>query len=239
LLEAQLIARHIASQDRSSVQAPVYQLYRAGDSGEAAAQALTAALQESGQASRNVVIPAAAPAVAVRQALQSVRDAGALVLWLRPADLQALGELAAPSQPVFLSGLMGGLEQAPLPAEWRAHAWLSYPFDLPDRRLVRLEYPLSWFRIRHIPVVAEQVQVDTYLACGLLSETLNHMSDNFGREYLVERVEEMLGHRILTGYYPRLSLAEGQRFASKGGYLVQLPASSSGTLNPDGGWVVP
>ncbi len=48
---------------------------------------------------------------------------------------------------------------------------MTYPFDLPDRRGVRLDYPLGWFSFRHIPLVAEQVQTDTFLACGLLAET--------------------------------------------------------------------
>lgn len=237
LLEAQLMARHIGMPAGTPAAGPVRQVYRAGDSGEAAARALSDALRAKGQATQDVVIASGAPDSAVREAIRGARGA-ALVLWLRPGDLQALADVPAPAVPVFVSGLMGGLENAPLPPSWRDHALLSYPFDLPDRRVVRVDYPLGWFRIRHIPVVAEQVQVDTYLACGLLSETLNHMSDNFGREYLVERMEEMLGHRILTGYYPRLSLAEGQRFASKGGYLVQLTAVD-GKVVPSGDWTVP
>jgi len=116
---------------------------------------------------------------------------------------------------------------------------LSYPFDLPERRVVRVDYPLGWFRIRKIPVVAEQVQVDTYLACGLLADALNHMGDNFEPEYLVERIEDIVGHRYLTGYYPRLSLAQGQRFASKGGYLVRLSAAGDDRLSAAGDWLVP
>jgi hypothetical protein len=140
---------------------------------------------------------------------------------------------------VFISGLMGDLAQAPLPAAWRGVAQMAYPFDLPAKRTIRMDYPLGWFRIRQIPVVAEQVQSDTWLACGLLSETLNHMADSFIRDYLVERVEGMLEHRIITGYYPRLALAPNQRFASKGGYIVRFADAAGTRVVPDGDWLVP
>lgn len=239
LLESQLIADRLAALGAEDGAGPVRQIYRAGDSGEEAAHSLRDALRSSGRQVQEVVIPSGAAGNGVREALEHAGGPGPLVLWLRAEDLGALSGVAAPPVPIFISGLMGGLEHAPLPPAWRERALLSYPFDLPDRRAVRLDYPLSWFRIRKIPVVAEQVQVDTYLALGLLSETLIHMGDNFLPEYLVERVEEGLSHRILTGYYPRLSLSQGQRFASKGGFLVQLSASATGGLVARGDWVVP
>ena len=239
LLESQLIAGRIGKAAAGNAAEPVQQIFRAGDSGEAAARALADALQPSGRRAEDVVIPDGPAGSGVREALRRASGTGPLVLWLRPDDLTALVEAPTPVRPVFVSGLMGGLEQTPLPPGWRERALLSYPFDLPDHRGVRLDYPLDWFRIRKIPLVAQQVQVDTYLALGLLSENLSHMGDNFVPEYLVERMEEMLGHRILTGYYPHLSLSQGQRFASKGGYLVQLPGSVNGGLTASGDWVVP
>jgi hypothetical protein len=116
---------------------------------------------------------------------------------------------------------------------------VAYPFDLPDARRVRVDFAFGWFRIRQIPVIAEQVQADTYLACGLLSETVKHMVDNFVRDYLVERFEDTLEHRIVTGYYPRLSLATGQRFSSKGGYVVRFPDATGGRVIADSRWTVP
>jgi hypothetical protein len=133
---------------------------------------------------------------------------------------------------------MAGLERAPLPAAWRGPARLSYPFDLPAQRRVRLDFPLGWFKVRSLPLVAERVQVDTYLACAILSETLGHMLDSFVRDYLVERIEALLGHRLVNGYYPRRGLAPGQRFASKGGYLVRLDPGAAGVV-ADGPWIVP
>ena len=104
---------------------------------------------------------------------------------------------------------------------------------------MRVDYPLGWFSIRKIPVVAQQAQTDTWLACGILSDAINHMADTFVRDYLVERIEEMLEHRIVTGYYPRLALAPGQRFASKGGYVVRFADPAGPKLVPVSEWMTP
>ena len=240
LLEAGLLAGRIAAPAGSSpVAQSVDQVYRADDSGEPAARALVAALKVRGVAVHDHPIAAGAGETGLAEALHAAAAADVLVLWLRPSDLAMLGEVPVAPRAVFVSGLMGGLEGAPLPPAWRARTQLTYPFDLPDRRGVRVTYPLEWFSIRHIPVVAEQVQIDTYLACGLLAETLSHMADVFARDYLVERMEEMLEHRLMTGYYPRLTLAEGQRFASKGGYVVRFASAAGNLLLADSDWMVP
>jgi hypothetical protein len=134
---------------------------------------------------------------------------------------------------------MAGLERAPLPTAWRGVVHMSYPFDLPEQRRVRVDYPLGWFSIRKIPVVAQQAQTDTWLACSIVSDAINHMADTFVRDYLVERIEEMLEHRVITGYYPRLALGPGQRFASKGGYIVRFPEPTGHKVAAVGDWTTP
>jgi len=54
------------------------------------------------------------------------------------------------------------------PRAWRIRS------TFPGSACVRVDYALSWFRIRKIPLVAQQVQVDTYLACGLVSRPSAH-----------------------------------------------------------------
>jgi hypothetical protein len=244
LLEAQLVAHALLGADGAPAVGVVEQVYRAGDSGEAAADALAAALEGHGVTLHRSALPAGARGPAVAAALRKAaerRDARgvALVLWLRPPDVAALAEVPAGAATVYLSGLLGGLEGTPLPAAWRARAVMTYPFDLPDRRGVRLDYPLGFFRFHHIPIVAEQVQSDTYLACNLLADVLNRTADAFSRPYLVEQLQGLVDHRIVTGYYPRLSLASRQRFASKGGYLVRFRDPVGAALAVDGEWIVP
>lgn len=225
-LEAQLIARQLKGRPGR-----VVQVFRDGDLGEDAAKALEAAAPTLRFSSRRL-----GPGT-LTQALADVGAQDALVLWLRPGDLAGLP--APPTQTVFVSGLLGGLEHAPLNAAWRAVARLSYPFDLPEARQVRMNFPLGWFNVRHLAVVDERVQTDTYLACAILSEALGHMQESFVRDLLIERVESMVEHRLVNGYYPRLGLAPGQRFASKGGSFVRFAQADGPRVEPVGGWIVP
>jgi hypothetical protein len=238
LLEAGLIARRIADSFKDPSGKHVQQLYRAGDNGEPAARALAAALDGTGIAVHHHVLEGA-PGHGLPAALRGASSADVLVLWLRPADLAALGEPPSNVATVYVSGVMGELEHAPLGAAWRERVRMAYPFDLPDKRLVRIDYPMGWFSFRHIPVVDQRMQADTYLACGILAETLNHMADVIEPDYLIERMQEILDHRILTGYYPRLTLAAGQSIGSKGGYLVKFAEPTGTRIVPDGEWTVP
>jgi hypothetical protein len=239
LLEADLLAERLTRQEEGGAlpaRRRLIQVYRGGDVGQQAARALTAAVGGPGIES---VERALTPEMTLEAALADVGPEDSVLFWLRARDLMLLRSIKVPTERVFLSGQMAGLGKAPLPPEWRRVARMAYPFDLPELRRVRMDYPLGWFSIRSIPVVDEQVQSDTYLACGLLAETLSHMSDSFIRDYLVERMEGLLEHRIVTGYYPRLALAPRQRFASKGGYVVRFAEPVNSRVVADSRWLAP
>jgi len=239
LLEADLMAHRLADPRSASVVHRVVQIFREGDIGSDGARALSAVLAARRIAVVDRSIRGGAGPDALAAALADVGAGDAVALWLRPADLGGLPAPPASAALVLASGLMGALENAPLPGPWRALTRLTYPLDLPDMRRVHMNFPLGWFRVRHIPIVAERVQTDTYLACVILSETTGHMLDSFVRDYVIERMEMLLSHRLVNAHYPRLSLAPGQRFASKGGYLARFAEKSGTHLLADGDWIVP
>jgi len=243
LLEADLIAGRIAAGTQAASAAPassVLQVYRLGDDGEAAALALAAALKPLGIPVRNQPLAPGPGGKGVGQAVRQAQKSDTLVLWLRPADLKDLGDAAGAPASVYVSGLMGGLERAPLPAAWRGRARMTYPYELPEKRELRVRYALSWFSIRHIPVVDEPLEVNTYLACGLLAETLSHMADNLVQPFMVEMLQTSAERRLInTGYYPRLVLALNQHFASKGGYIVHFAKPEGAQLVADSDWIIP
>jgi hypothetical protein len=237
LLEAQLVAKQLGAPSTGG--GIVRQVYRTGDSGAAAARALRAALQVTGIAVRDQVLKSTPQREDLAGAIREAGAGDTLILWLRQNDVAALPHNEPLAKQVFLSGLMSGLERAPLPASWRSRTRIMYPVDLPEHRVVRVDYPQGWFRIQRIPVVALKEQVDTYLACGLVAENLSHMVDTFVPEYLIERMQEMVEHRVLTGFYPRLTLATGQQFASKGGYIVHFAEATGERVVADSDWLLP
>jgi len=237
LLEADLVAAALTTNSDTAPPSRVIQVYRSGDVGADAAQALAQNLEHAG---RSVISRPLAPRESLTTALRSVKSSDALVLWLRSPDLQGLPP-ESPARQVYVSGMLGGLEASPLPAGWLDRVHVSYPFDLPEQRRVRVDYARSWLRIRQIPLTDERLQADTYLACGLLSETVKHLVDAFVPDYLVERLEDTVEHRVLTGYYPRLTLGPQQRFASKGGFLTHFDQTAAAVprLVADGPWLTP
>jgi hypothetical protein len=238
-LEAALIANDIRQRDPPAARPRIVQIFRFGDIGAAAASALGASAQRDGMETVSFALGERHADPGLAQTLRLVRPSDILVLWLRAADIAALPQIPAAAAGIYVSGLMANLEEAPLPPAWRGSARMSYPFDLPAGRKFRMNYPLAWLKIRHIAPVDERVQSNTYLACGILAEQLTSMQDNFVRDYLIERIEDMLSHRVLSGLYPRLGLAPGQRFASKGGYIVHFTESAGMQIAADTAWVVP
>jgi hypothetical protein len=238
LLEALLLAKQISADNKTDPAGRVVQILRADDIGVDAAAALKGALAGSGiQTLERPLGNAGGSRLA--DLLRTLRPTDVLVLWLRPADFASLADIPVRASGVFASGLMGGLESTPVPAAWRPVTHLVYPAELPDKRFIGTEFALGWMGHHHIPVLDSRVQVDTYVACGLTMETLTRMPGSFNADYLVERMEGMLEHQLVSGYYPALALAPNERFASKGGYIVHLAAPAGTKVVPDTDWQVP
>jgi hypothetical protein len=238
-LEAELIAHKIDEFSRARRIPRIVQVFRSDDIGAAAAKSLADQLAVHHLKTVDYELKSPAGGRELAAALAEVRPGDLLVLWLRSNDLLALPAESPKSFAVFVSGLMGGLENAPIRGAWRTAVRLVYPYELPARRTVLMNYPLGWFRIQQIPVVDLETQVNTYIACNILSEKIGQLVDNFVRDYLVENFEVMWSSRIINGYYTRLSLAPGQRFASKGGYIAHFSDAEGNQLISDDDWIVP
>jgi hypothetical protein len=252
LLEADMILQRISTQTAAGGQPPrIVQVYRSGDVGAGAAKALAENASGMHLAVTNRVLPPwhSAPGiravsaesqarVELNAALSGLGSEVILMLWLRSSDVALLGEIA-PTAQIYLSGTMADLEHAPVPAEWWAAVHMTYPYDPPDRRRVRENFPHAWFHQHGIPLTADRLQSNTYLACSVVAEALDSMLDSYVPDFLIERLEMMAGSQLSTGYFPRLSLASGQRFASKGGYIVKFDAHDPFRVVVEGDWLAP
>jgi len=119
LLEAGLISHQL--QDAASVPTVkrLVQVYRATDIGAAAAQALAVEARAAGIEVVSRILKGSTAKAELAAAIAEAGPGDGLVLWLRPEDLAALGANPARATGVWISGLMAGLENAPLPDAWR------------------------------------------------------------------------------------------------------------------------
>ena len=65
------------------------------------------------------------------------------------------------------------------------------------------------------------------------------MQNNLYRDYFMERIEHMADRMTTKSVYPSVSMAPGQRFVSKGCYIVRLDAKSKDGFTPVSDWLTP
>ncbi len=114
---------------------------------------------------------------------------------------------------------------------------LIYPWELPGELEIKSAKAKSWLASKMIAETDLKLQAETFFTLQVLGEVISHLLDNFSSTYIVERVEGMLSNQAAYSIYPHVSLGTGQRFASKGSYLVKF--SPEGKLKAAGEWTVP
>jgi mono/diheme cytochrome c family protein len=191
-LEAEILAAHL----RSAAAKPqrLIQVYRDDIVGRGAALALTQALQGSGVTVADKRFDPARPA-SLREALATIKDKDAAMLWLTPDEIAGLDPAPKGSGPAYLSATLADPDSAALPEAWRKRTQLVYPYELPSKRLARLSYFHAWLKLRRLPLIDEPLQSEVYFAVNFMTDTVAEMLDNLYRDYLIERAEDMIGKR--------------------------------------------
>lgn len=232
-LDAEVLAKHLA--EAGKLPGPLVQVYRDDSAGRLAAQAFRDALAAQGLPPPVERRLGGDAAPAFWSALVREDKPGVLVAWLGDKDAATLGALAdGGPETVYLSASLLSPAGLALPGNIRNRVRLIYPYGLPAERDRHLAQVRLWLKLRGIPASHELVQANTYFAATIAGDAFYHLLDNFSRDYFIERIEHMTSQSLFSAAYPRLSLGPGQRFASKGAYVVK-----GEDLVPVSGWIVP
>jgi cytochrome c553 len=240
-LEAEVLAKHLLETDSSST---VMQVYRDHALGRLPAQALREALQGKGEKTLidYPLTDARRMPVEFLATLARNERPGVLVVWLDNAGLEAL-ELAntppAGLAAIYVSASHSAMRRPDLPEHWLSKLRMVYPFDLPARFNQRLARMKAWLGARKIPLTDERTQANAFFAATVTGDAVSHLGENFSRDYFIERIEQMTQTALSPSVYPHLSLGPGQRFASKGGYVVGFPAGMDNKPVAISEWLVP
>jgi len=242
--EGEAAAHFLRRTDDVAIDVPVVQVLRESRAARDAARGFTAAREAMRLAAPTDTV--LAPEQKVDEALWSrlVADhpGAVLALWLEPADLGGLAALATvmPRPPMVLvsAGLLGD-EVSKLPAEARPFTFITYPHSLPEdvgRSRLAVE---GWLRVKGIPVTNFDIEARVHFLGWMLSGIVKKMRDDFYRDYFLDVVDMMRDeYYSISSVYPRLSFGPGQRYASKGCYVVQLDDSDPPQLVKRSDWVI-
>ena len=241
-LEADVLALHLSGEPDGIRRGPVVQVYRDDETGRAAAAAFREALSRSGASGlRDVRLPADGdPPDRILDEAAGGDPPTAVVLWLRKPDLRRFADrTGGASWPgrIYLSSTLAGTAAPAALGAPTGTVYLVHPFALPKGKGERDRARL-WMSARKVPPGDPLLQANAYFAVALTVDAMDQILDFFSRDYLLEKVEHMVENAVPPSSYPRLSLGPGQRFASKGSYILRYAPESGGFL-PVGGWIVP
>jgi hypothetical protein len=241
-LEAEVLAKYRRESGQSKKSGKIVQVYRDHPLGLSISRAFRDALRASGED----VIDHALPNTGRLPSdfltwLQRKERPGTLVLWLDSSDLNALNFADAPPdglEAVYVSASLSATRSPDLPENWRNKLLMIYPFDLPATRAQRMTRLNAWLRARNVPIGDQRTQANAFFAATITGDAVSHLSENFSRDYFIERIESMTQSSLSPSIYPHLSLGPGQRFASKGGYVVRFPAGAGGAPVAVSDWLI-
>jgi hypothetical protein len=240
--ETEVLAAQLAAAQAGK--ATVVQVFRDDSPGRLQAGALRDAMQRRGAGSVvDYPLSDRGPASAAfwSRLLHDTRPA-ILVVWLDDVDLRTLGAGGPPPaglQAIYLPAGLSATRSADLPGGWLDRARLVTLFEPEWKRGRHLARMQAWLRARKIPLTDARTQANAYFAASLVGDVMAHLGENFFRDYFIESIEQMTEVSLAASIYPHLSLGPGQRFASRGGYVVGFPREAGGAPVPPGDWRIP
>jgi len=244
--EGEAAARFLQSSTRVGTDSRILQVFRSGQKGEDAAQGFQQSWEDAGNSATGLVSTALSPGEAFSDLLDVERAEGrlatVLLLWLEgdeaAAALSAVQEKNQGIATIFLSSTLLGKDLRLVPEAMRDRVYLTYPYSLPEESEKRLRFVNRWLKARKIPPTDPEIQAKMYFLGWMLPGALSYMRSEFYRDYFLEGFDMMTDQDYAIPIYPRLTFGPGQRYASKGCYIVQLGAGDQPKLLRLTDWVI-
>jgi mono/diheme cytochrome c family protein len=231
-LEADLIASHLAAHPVRSV----IQVYCKAAPASAAA-ALRTTLEQQGVPVEDLEFTCdqTLPVADLAARMAAVTDAAA-VLWLRRDQFAGLGQPLPPGR-IYLSSTLldrdldGPFLSGPGPV------FVAHPYRLPGERDAALGRFTVWARTRGVELRYPQLQAEAFFACLAATDAVKHLRRYLVRDYVLDMLDHAQGLVPYLPIHARPTLGPGQRFLTKGGYV--LPVVDGSPDSRDADWILP
>ena len=218
----------------------VVQIVRDSRQGHALSEGFQSAWHESGQKPLMTITQKAGAALStdVLKQLLSKEKPAFLIIWDDAGVLPALESIVTGKdrpEMIFMSSSYIGAKFQTISDRIRDITYLTYPYRLPqdDKRFDNDLAPL--IKGSNIEREALINAKQTYATIRILSQALMDMKENFYRDYFLDLIS--MNRDVEFPLYERLSFGPGQRYASKGCYIVQLEKGPGAHLIKKTDWV--
>jgi len=164
-----------------------------------------------------------------------------LLLWLEQIDLEGIEAVAGGRKKpamVFASSTLLKENFAAIPEQIRHLSYITYPYGLPEERTRSRANVEQFWRGRNVHPVNKAIAEKVFSGIGLFSQAFGGLKSNRYRDYFLDLFDMMEDQ---TGYgvrYPRLSFGPGQRYASKGCYIITLGQGAQPQLMKKSDWII-
>jgi hypothetical protein len=165
----------------------------------------------------------------------------AVILWLDAGAYPVLESLAAsnnaPHIVIASSSLLGDRFPA-VPERVRPYLFLTYPYSLPQEARVYKANIETALKRNKMTITNPEITFKMYSLFSVLTGPLSRMRTYVYRDYFIELLEATPDLSMTPVMYPRLSFGTGQRYASKGCYIVQLTAGPQPEVIRRSEWII-
>jgi hypothetical protein len=222
VLEADLIAAHLAAQPVQRV----IQIYCDPELA-LAVTALRHSLAQVGTEEETITHDCREPLPRL-----ATRDETATVLWLRNDQLTGL-----PAGRKDISSTLLESDPSELLLTAKGPILMAHPYLLPGKTDPAMRRFELWAKTRGIDITTPRQQAQAFFTCLALRHALKHMGRFFVRDYVLDTLDHAQNLVAYLPFYPRATLGPGQRFLSKGGYV--LPITDGRLETAEAKWILP
>ena len=239
--EGEAAARYLGSRAQTPQHRAVVQIVRDSRQGRALAEGFQVAWRESGHKVLVTIMLKADETASdtVVQLVLAREKPAAVVIWDGPAAIDSLQKIVSSKDGpdlLLVSSSYLGKSLWTIPDQLRNVTHITYPYRLPqDEKLHdKLNVPMMSNPLLHDET--RLIAKKSTAVVGVLNQALFAMKENIFREYFLDIISMLKD--VDVPLYERFSFGPGQRYASKGCYVVTLSKGRQPELIKEGDWVM-
>lgn len=241
--EGETAARYLRSKINNKQHLKVLQIYSNTDKGKLLAKGFRENIDGSNTITTEKVLSSDEPVSdQLLQYLTDTHKPDVLLLWLNETNMITATKFISKKihQPkmIFTSWKLLNGKISFIPENLRQKLYLTYPRDLPENNARSISVLKRWLTIRKIPITNLDIQSRMYFLGWMLPGTISHIRSEFFRDYFIESFDMMHDQDYAIAVFPRLTFGPGQRYASKGCYIVQLGNKKQPELIKMSEWII-